>query len=259
MQSDLFYCKVTLHVSSAYRTHRQESSGVLKTVTAASGTGYNISTATSLQRGKVRSLELLKTDCNSSDGFQVKYVHNSTNTHPHAFSVLHFEHPIAVFSLNCIHKPNITVLCVLPLLQLHACTATLTRSLGKRQNQIFCTLAMDAPWWWLQLPLPEFLKCETTYITEQPFLHNKKYRVIQNDCQGINNLSYTIHLVLRMQPHVIYFYGVTSRIRFMFLLFPQVSRNWRSYILQTISNELDYHVDVCRITNGAYIEHLYGM
>ena len=35
----------------------------------------------------------------------------------------------------------------------------------------------------------------------------------------------TCHLVLQMQPYVIYFYGVTSRIRFMFLLFPQVSRN----------------------------------
>ena len=34
------------------------------------------------------------------------------------------------------------------------------------------------------------------------------------------------HLVLQMQPHVTSFYGVTSRIRFMFLLFPQVSRNW---------------------------------
>jgi len=53
------------------------------------------------------------------------------------------------------------------------------------------------------------------------------YRVIQNDFWGFNNLSYTIHLVLQMQPHVISFYGVTSRIRFMFLLFPQVSRNWR--------------------------------
>jgi len=52
-----------------------------------------------------------------------------------------------------------------------------------------------------------------------------KYRVIQNDCLGVNNLSYTIHLILQMQPHVISFYGVTSRIRFMFLLFPQVSRN----------------------------------
>jgi len=35
------------------------------------------------------------------------------------------------------------------------------------------------------------------------------------------------HLVLQMQPHVISFYVVTSRIRFMFLVFPQVSRNWR--------------------------------
>ena len=30
-----------------------------------------------------------------------------------------------------------------------------------------------------------------------------------------------------MYPHVISFYGFTSRIRFMFLLVPQVSRNWR--------------------------------
>jgi len=37
----------------------------------------------------------------------------------------------------------------------------------------------------------------------------------------------TCHLVLQMQLHVISFYGVTSKIRFMFLLFPQVSRNWR--------------------------------
>ena len=35
----------------------------------------------------------------------------------------------------------------------------------------------------------------------------------------------TCHLVLQTQPHVISFCGVTSRIRFMFLLFPQVSRN----------------------------------
>jgi hypothetical protein len=26
--------------------------------------------------------------------------------------------------------------------------------------------------------------------------------------------------------------------------------------LQTVRNELDYHVDVCRITKGAHIEHL---
>jgi len=35
----------------------------------------------------------------------------------------------------------------------------------------------------------------------------------------------TCHLVLHMQPNVISFYGVMSRIRFIFLLFPQVSWN----------------------------------
>jgi len=119
------------------------SSGVLKTETAASGTGH-IGTATSLS-GKVGSLELLKTDCNSSDGFRAKHVRNSTDTSPRAFSVSHFEHPISVFSLNCIYKSNIIVLCVLPVSQLHACTATRTRSLGTRQNHTFCTAAMDAP------------------------------------------------------------------------------------------------------------------
>jgi hypothetical protein len=34
-----------------------------------------------------------------------------------------------------------------------------------------------------------------------------------------------IHNTLQMQPHAISFYGVASRIRFMFLLFPQVSLN----------------------------------
>ena len=31
------------------------------------------------------------------------------------------------------------------------------------------------------------------------------------------------------------------------------------YMLQTVWNELDYRVDVCRITKGAHIEHLEGM
>ena len=30
-------------------------------------------------------------------------------------------------------------------------------------------------------------------------------------------------------------------------------------MIQTVWNELDYRVDVCRITKGAHIEHLYGM
>ena len=47
-------------------------------------------------------------------------------------------------------------------------------------------------------------------------------------CAGLFKIIFGfIHSTLQMQPHVISFYGVTSRIRFMFLLFPQVSRNWR--------------------------------
>jgi len=70
-----------------------------------------------------------------------------------------------------------------------------------------------------------------------------------------------------MQPHVIYFYGFTSRIRFMFLLFPQESRELKvrnrtaietitADMLQTVWNELDYQVHVCRITKRAHVEHL---
>jgi len=39
--------------STCFGCPPQPSSGVLKTVTAASGTGHNIGTATSLQRGQV--------------------------------------------------------------------------------------------------------------------------------------------------------------------------------------------------------------
>jgi len=69
---------------------------------------------------------------------------------------------------------------------------------------------------------------------------------------GVNKLSYTIRLVLQMQPHVISFYGFISRIRFMFLLFPHVSRNWRLLHATNSRNELDYRVDVYRITKGNF-------
>jgi len=72
-----------------------------------------------------------------------------------------------------------------------------------------------------------------------------------------------IHNTLQMQPHVISFYGVTSRIRFMFLLLPQVITEMKVRIrtaIETITadmrNEFDYRVDICRITKGAHIEHL---
>jgi len=51
MQSDLFYCKITPHVSDVTSPIIR----LLKSVTAASGTDHNIgtATATSLQHGQV--------------------------------------------------------------------------------------------------------------------------------------------------------------------------------------------------------------
>ena len=48
-----------------------------------------------------------------------------------------------------------------------------------------------------------------------------------------------IHSTLEMQSHVISFYGVTSRIRFKFLLFPQVSRKVRiTAAIETITADM---------------------
>ena len=49
MQPDLFHCKVTY----MFPVSQHPSSGVLKTVTAASGTSHNIGTATSFQRSQI--------------------------------------------------------------------------------------------------------------------------------------------------------------------------------------------------------------
>jgi hypothetical protein len=55
IQPDTTVCRYLFTAKSLYmfRVSQHPSSGVLKTVTAASGTGHNISTATSLQRGPI--------------------------------------------------------------------------------------------------------------------------------------------------------------------------------------------------------------
>ena len=53
------------------------------------------------------------------------------------------------------------------------------------------------------------------------------YVYVHGYSKWLSGVLTTCHLVLQMQPHVISFYGVTSMIRFMFRLFPQVSQNWR--------------------------------
>ena len=54
IQPDVTVCRYLFTAKSLYmfRVSQHPSSGVQKTVTAASGTGHNIGTATSLQRGQ---------------------------------------------------------------------------------------------------------------------------------------------------------------------------------------------------------------
>ena len=60
IQLDATVCRFLFTAKSLYmfRVSQHPSSGVLKTVTAASGTGHNTGTATSLQRGLYRRLRL---------------------------------------------------------------------------------------------------------------------------------------------------------------------------------------------------------
>jgi len=55
IQPDATVCRYLFTAKSLYmfRVSQHPSSGVLKTVTAASGTGHNTGTATSLQRGLI--------------------------------------------------------------------------------------------------------------------------------------------------------------------------------------------------------------
>jgi len=58
IQPNATVCRYLFIAKSLYvfRVSQRSSSGVLKTVTAASGTGHNIGTATSLQRGLIGTL-----------------------------------------------------------------------------------------------------------------------------------------------------------------------------------------------------------
>ena len=59
IQPDATVCRYLFTSKSLYmfRVSQHPSSGVLKTVTAASGTGHNTGTATSVQRGLQATLE----------------------------------------------------------------------------------------------------------------------------------------------------------------------------------------------------------
>jgi len=95
----------------------------------------------------------------------------------------------------------------------------------------------------------------------------RKYRLIENDCRG-TIVQRKFRTKLGKQP------PSDNSIRRRYTQFqetgcvciPELKVRIRTAVqtittdmLQTVWNELDYRVDVCRITKGAHIEHLYGM
>ena len=87
-----------------------------------------------------------------------------------------------------------------------------------------------------------------------------KYRVIRNDYRCCNNLSYTIHLrleyVVAPMDLEVYVPPLPASIPELKLRIRTAIETITADMLQTVWNELDYLVDVCRITKGAHIEHL---
>jgi len=107
------------------------------------------------------------------------------------------------------------------------------------------------------------LQSHETSVLNSYLSKQTKYRVIRSDCRGFNNLAYTSFS--RCNPMWFLSMGLRHGSWFMFLLFPPASipelkvrirtsiETITANMLQTVWNELDY---VCRITNGAHIEHL---
>jgi len=89
------------------------------------------------------------------------------------------------------------------------------------------------------------------------------YRVIRNDCRGFNNLPPRSP---DASPCDFFLWGYVKDQVYVPPLpasIPELKVRIRTAIetitddmLQTVWNELDYRVDICRITKGAYIEHL---
>ena len=93
---------------------------------------------------------------------------------------------------------------------------------------------------------------------------NIKYRVIQNDCRG-TIVQRQFRTKFGKQPpsdnSIRKWYAQFQEARCVFI--PELKVRIRTAIetisadmLQTVWNELDYRVDVCRITKRAHVEHL---
>jgi len=89
------------------------------------------------------------------------------------------------------------------------------------------------------------------------------YRVIRNDCRGFNNLpphspdATPCDFFLRdYEKGQVYVRPLPASIPELNVRIRTAIETITADMLQTVWNELDYRVDVCRITKGAHIEHL---
>ena len=89
------------------------------------------------------------------------------------------------------------------------------------------------------------------------------YRVIRNDCRGFNNLPprspYAIPCDFSLWGYVkdqVYAPPIPASIPELKVRIRTAIETITADMLQTVWNELDCRVDVCRITKGAHIEHL---
>ena len=95
----------------------------------------------------------------------------------------------------------------------------------------------------------------------------RKYRVIRNDCQGFNSLSYTIprspdattcdFVLWDYVKDQVYVPPLPSSIpELLKVRIRTAIETITTDMLHTVWNELEYRVDVCIITKGAHVEHL---
>ena len=92
---------------------------------------------------------------------------------------------------------------------------------------------------------------------------DSKYRVIRNDCRGFNNLpprsteATTCDFFLwGYVKDQVYAPPLPASIPELKIRIRTAIETITADMLQTVWNELDYRVDVCRITKGAHIEHM---
>ena len=98
---------------------------------------------------------------------------------------------------------------------------------------------------------------------QNPGRLTNKYGVIRNDCRGFNNLpprspdatSCDFFLWCYVKDEV-YVPPLAASIPELKVRIRTAIETITADMLQTVWNELDYRVDVCRITKGAHIEHL---